>query len=107
MKVYSRQDMIKFVEYYDGKNENNCHRTFDEELEEWEELSNKDNKCPICKTLSDDSMLNKIRMIIKDVIFWQKEYNVALQKLEEIAKVNTIKVIIVSEENLLLYYLGN
>ena len=33
--VFSKYQMIQFLEWYDSKNEDDCHRLFSEEFDEW------------------------------------------------------------------------
>jgi len=33
--VFDKNDMIEFVKWYDGKLEEDCNNTFEEELAEW------------------------------------------------------------------------
>lgn len=39
-KRYTKEDMLNFARWYDSKEENNCHRTWQEELDEWIEIEN-------------------------------------------------------------------
>lgn len=51
--VFNKNDMIKFVTYYDNKPPGKCHNTYEEEFAEWLTLqktthNNNYIKCPDC-----------------------------------------------------------
>lgn len=69
MRNFTAKDMIEFVKWYDSKKESDCHRTFEEELNEWMQL----NFCTRCNNDGTDRFWKTLDMCFKE---YASQFNV-------------------------------
>ena len=84
--MYTKEQMIDFIKWYDDKKEEDCHRTFLEEFNEWNDrklLEQMDNyDLMTSEERHQISMFDKIEKALSERPFENKELDLILKVLK-------------------------